>query len=185
MDSMKRKGISKRLRFSIFTRDDFTCRYCGKQSDSVPLVIDHIIPVCEGGTNDESNLATACEPCNQGKGGITIAQAAPNETDRLRMAQEMFEQRAAAETARAAADAKDELRQTVLEFWCDRTGDDSAERSTISVMIRYVEEFGAATVFDWIQTAFERMGTRNDRRVGRYVSGIRRKIIEAAEEDEP
>ena len=27
---IKRKAISKRLRFEIFKRDSFTCRYCGR-----------------------------------------------------------------------------------------------------------------------------------------------------------
>jgi 5-methylcytosine-specific restriction endonuclease McrA len=36
----KRKNIGKRLRFSIFSRDNFSCRYCGRQSDQVPLVLE-------------------------------------------------------------------------------------------------------------------------------------------------
>ena len=44
----KRQSMSKRLRFEIFARDEFTCRYCGKQPPEVQLVIDHIHPVADG-----------------------------------------------------------------------------------------------------------------------------------------
>lgn len=65
--SRKRKSTGKRLRFEIFKRDNFTCQYCGAQPPDVVLVVDHIHPVSAGGTNDELNLITACETCNQGK----------------------------------------------------------------------------------------------------------------------
>jgi 5-methylcytosine-specific restriction endonuclease McrA len=32
------------------------------------LTIEHITPLCLGGTNDESNITLACAPCNQTKG---------------------------------------------------------------------------------------------------------------------
>lgn len=63
----KRKGISKRLRFEIFKRDGFTCRYCGRNPPTVVLNVDHIMPVSKGGTNDLDNLITACFDCNSGK----------------------------------------------------------------------------------------------------------------------
>lgn len=37
------------------------CRYCG----SPATVVDHIVPVALGGSNDIDNLAGACEPCNK------------------------------------------------------------------------------------------------------------------------
>jgi 5-methylcytosine-specific restriction endonuclease McrA len=64
--------ISKRVRFAILERDNFTCRYCGRQSDAVKLEIDHLTPVSQGGTNDESNLFTSCFDCNRGKAAKTI-----------------------------------------------------------------------------------------------------------------
>ncbi len=63
-----RKPISKKLRFDIFKRDDFTCQYCGERPPSVVLEIDHIIPVVDGGKNEQHNLITACFDCNRGKG---------------------------------------------------------------------------------------------------------------------
>lgn len=63
-----RVPLSKRVRFKIFKRDDFTCQYCGQKPPSVTLEVDHIIAVIEGGKNDEHNLLTACFDCNRGKG---------------------------------------------------------------------------------------------------------------------
>ena len=64
----KRKAISKKVRFDVFKRDAFTCQYCGAHPPEVILHVDHIHPVFEGGTNEESNLITSCAPCNLGKG---------------------------------------------------------------------------------------------------------------------
>jgi len=69
-----RKGRPReRLRFSIFARDGFRCRYCGRspQEDEVKLVIDHVIPVSKGGTDEPGNLITSCAECNRGKGNLT------------------------------------------------------------------------------------------------------------------
>lgn len=70
----QRKSTGKRLRFEVFKRDGFTCQYCGKQPPDVVLVIDHIVPVCEGGETTADNLITACEVCNQGKAGKVLGQ---------------------------------------------------------------------------------------------------------------
>ena len=66
----KRKAISTGKRMRIFERDGFKCVYCGRTPDmeDVVLHVDHILPVKEGGGNDPSNLRTACDKCNLGKG---------------------------------------------------------------------------------------------------------------------
>lgn len=71
-----RVALSKRLRFEVFKRDDFTCQYCGAQPPAVVLEVDHIHPVAEGGKNDTENLITACEACNRGKGKRLLGNAA-------------------------------------------------------------------------------------------------------------
>ena len=53
------------LRDSVFARDNYTCKYCGERGGR--LECDHITPVSRGGSNDRSNLATACRPCNRAK----------------------------------------------------------------------------------------------------------------------
>jgi len=67
-----RKAISKKLRFDIFKRDEFTCAYCGSTPPNVILQVDHIHPVAEGGLNHIDNLITSCQPCNIGKGANVL-----------------------------------------------------------------------------------------------------------------
>lgn len=73
------KSISRSLRFEILRRDSHTCRYCGAKAPDVELQVDHVLPVALGGTNDPTNLTTACRDCNSGKGStapdaITLAE---------------------------------------------------------------------------------------------------------------
>lgn len=70
---MARKSTGKRLRFSVFHRDQFTCQYCGAQPPAVVLVCDHITPVAKGGETTFENLITACETCNAGKADRALA----------------------------------------------------------------------------------------------------------------
>ena len=63
----KREAISVKKRFEILTRDSYACQYCGRPAPTVQLVVDHVIPVAEGGNNEDFNLVTACNECNQGK----------------------------------------------------------------------------------------------------------------------
>jgi hypothetical protein len=173
----KRTSLSKRLRFSVFARDNFTCRYCGKQSDVVPLHIDHVIPVCQGGTNDEANLVTSCADCNLGKSGKKISQSVPNETDRLRLAQEFNEQLIDAERVKNIVKLRAEKRQSLVDFWCSVTGRESVDSKTISTVFRYLDQFGEDVVFGWIESGAitcKGDGRAHDINIGKYVSGIRR-----------
>jgi hypothetical protein len=72
-----RESISKKTRFEIFKRDNFTCQYCGRTSEDVVLEIDHIMPVSKGGANDETNLVPACFDCNRGKGNRELGNVIP------------------------------------------------------------------------------------------------------------
>lgn len=73
--SINRKPLSKKTRFDVFKRDAFTCQYCGSVPPAVVLEVDHIKPVCVGGSDDKENLITACFDCNRGKGadGLHVA----------------------------------------------------------------------------------------------------------------
>lgn len=63
----QRKPLSKKTRFEVFKRDNFTCQYCGSKAPDIILEVDHIHPVKEGGENDMMNLITSCFNCNRGK----------------------------------------------------------------------------------------------------------------------
>lgn len=59
--------IRKARRLAIYLRDGFSCAYCGRDlrgADPREVTLDHLVPRCEGGSNHESNLVTACRSCN-------------------------------------------------------------------------------------------------------------------------
>lgn len=85
---MKRKPLSKSIRFDVLNRDNFTCQYCGKSAPDVRLEVDHIKPVSKGGTDDLSNLVTACEACNKGKSNKEIKPQKPRVLRRTLIAKE-------------------------------------------------------------------------------------------------
>lgn len=70
-----RRSVPPVVRFEVFQRDGFRCIYCGASKEDTTLVVDHVIPVRDGGTNDIGNLATACQPCNAGKGARSVVAA--------------------------------------------------------------------------------------------------------------
>lgn len=65
--------IGTKTRFEIFKRDLFTCQYCGRSAPEVELHIDHIFPQAKGGTDEVSNLITACSECNYAKNDILLS----------------------------------------------------------------------------------------------------------------
>jgi hypothetical protein len=81
----QRNSLSKKLRFEVFKRDDFTCSYCGKSPPQTILEIDHIDPVSEGGNSDINNLTTSCFDCNRGKGKIKLNRIAPGIKENLEL----------------------------------------------------------------------------------------------------
>lgn len=177
----RRQQVSKGQRFRIFNRDGFRCRYCGTTSAHAALVVDHVIPVKKGGTNDDANLLTSCQPCNAGKAARSIENPADITQDRKRIAKERRANIRAAKRAEEAAIARENFRQAVVDAWCNIRGIEDADSRTITVMVRYANMYGMDQVLDWIQKAHDKMQDAPDFKVGRYVSGIRRKMIENGE----
>jgi len=116
--------VRKKLRFEVFKRDRFTYTYCGRRPPDVTLEADHVVPVCEGGSDDLANLTTSCFDCNRGKAGFLLGNVAPvvDEMEVMRSTQEMAErtralkQRAASTTElREAMDAAIEIVVKLLD----------------------------------------------------------------------
>ena len=54
-------AVSKRVRYEVLRRDNYACRYCGATAGSgAQLVVDHVMPVSLGGTDDPTNLVACC-----------------------------------------------------------------------------------------------------------------------------
>jgi hypothetical protein len=63
--------IEQRVSWAVFKRDNYTCRYCGK--DGLPLTVDHLVLWEEGGPSIEENLVAACRKCNKTRGNMQYA----------------------------------------------------------------------------------------------------------------
>ncbi len=56
----------------LFARDNYSCQYCHRNAGQLHsrecLTRDHVIPISRGGTNEWTNVVTACSKCNTRKG---------------------------------------------------------------------------------------------------------------------
>jgi 5-methylcytosine-specific restriction enzyme A len=65
-----RAKIGKLEQRAVIVRAEGRCEGCGKSvADGAVLEIDHVLPVCQGGTNDVDNLQLLCSTCNSIKSG--------------------------------------------------------------------------------------------------------------------
>ena len=81
----KYKGvcIRKELRLAIYLRDSFRCVYCcGDLHGVAPtdITLDHVRCQSDGGSNDPSNLVTACRSCNCSRQDKPVAKFCGPET---------------------------------------------------------------------------------------------------------
>jgi len=60
-------------RYEVFSRDQYTCQYCGRQTKE--LTLDHVVPRRWGGVHTWENVVSACIPCNRRKGGRSPDEA--------------------------------------------------------------------------------------------------------------
>jgi hypothetical protein len=182
----KRKNPSKRLRFEVFKRDGFTCQYCGSQPPETVLVCDHIDPVVNGGKTTIDNLITACEPCNQGKGGrVLTARAIRPDADLLLL--EVQQELAELQRFQAAEKQRDEiLNQLALDLqdrWMDITGDDYPPNT--SVFVQMLRKYSPEIVHDSVLVTAKREADGMFRRVDDaipYLWGVAKRISSRLEE---
>lgn len=67
-------------RLAIYIRDGFVCQYCGtdlRNSPAANVTLDHLTCRTHGGSNEPSNLITACRSCNSSRGARSIEDFAP------------------------------------------------------------------------------------------------------------
>jgi hypothetical protein len=120
----RRIAISKKSRFEVFKRDSFKCQYCGATAPDVLLHVDHINPVSKGGTNDITNLVTACQSCNLGKGARTLddnssISKSRNQMELLQERREQLEMMMDWHTG--LRDLKDEEVSKLADYWSNYT----------------------------------------------------------------
>lgn len=120
---MRRKALTKGLRFEVFKRDGFVCRYCGRKPPEVVLHVDHLLPVSKGGENELGNLISACRDCNAGKSARLLGdvpapleiQAIDTSNNQKRMAELKEYREKLLERQRFLEDSIEELKN----FWAE------------------------------------------------------------------
>ena len=117
--SMKSRPLSRRLRFEILRRDGHTCRYCGAMAPDVPMTVDHVIPVTLGGSDDATNLVTACRDCNSGKSSTSPTSTTVADVSALALDMASALEEAADRRRAEAGDRSDLLAQfdTAWRVW--------------------------------------------------------------------
>ena len=110
-------AVSKRLRYEVLRRDNHACRYCGAAAPDVKLTVDHVMPVALGGSDDASNLVTACVDCNAGKSSSNPDAPMVEDVvaDALRWSLAIEHVAAEKERDRAALD--EQVREVMSEWW--------------------------------------------------------------------
>ncbi|MFB6961869.1 HNH endonuclease [Streptomyces sp. NPDC056309] len=181
-------AVSKRMRYEVMRRDGFRCRYCGADSSKAELTVDHVTPVALGGSDDPSNLATACEPCNSGKTSTTpdaplVADVAD---DAVRWAAAM--KQAAANIEEQEQTARDYRHVFLAEWECWTAPRRTRARAFLpDDWKRSIERFRVAGLPDsmWADVVEAAMTNRqvSDTSVFRYCCGIGWKKIGALQEE--
>ncbi|MBT1154344.1 HNH endonuclease [Aminobacter anthyllidis] len=166
-----RQPISKRLRFEIFKRDEFTCAYCGAHPPDALLEVDHIHPVVAGGENDQDNLVTACFDCNRGKGAKLLTSVPQSLADKANETAEREAQiRAYYEILQAKKDRKEDELWAVADIYMERFSDDSILRSRLASIRMFLDRLDYFTVIEAMELATNKMHSKAP--AFRYFCGV-------------
>lgn len=187
----ERKSMSKRLRFEIFKRDGYRCRYCGSTPAVSILRVDHVVPVVGGGSDDPENLVTSCEPCNAGKGPVPLDDRRLPDTMSAEDARERADQlREYTAAQRDVLTARNELVDVVAESWRRHFGGDDLPSGLTARLRGPLSEFSLEQIDEAVQIVAQhpdfgagwepRPSTQMSRRM--YLLGILRNWREARAE---
>jgi hypothetical protein len=154
----KRKGLSKKLRFEVFKRDSFKCVYCGRSAPDVVLHVDHIVPASKGGTNEITNLVTACADCNLGKSDRTLDDQS-TVMKQKRQLDELNERREQLEMIKQWNDELKNIKTEAIEYAADfftsiagYVPNNDGKR----MLRRLIKKYGIQSVIDGITDSVEK-----------------------------
>jgi len=180
---MARKAISGSVRWQIFARDNFRCRYCGAQAGEpgVILHVDHVVSVVDGGTNAYDNLLTACQRCNNGKWARSLDHV-PGSEEAIKAAErETASLKQQADAIAESIEARDELEQEVINLVCHVYGAKTFQMCdrNIKQLTLLVQRHGHSLVEEWLLASFTRHVPTS--RCVKYIHGIIRILRERGE----
>jgi 5-methylcytosine-specific restriction endonuclease McrA len=84
MNRIRRNGSTnkwRRTRLKVLERDNYICFYCG-----IPKAthVDHITPVSKAGSDELSNLISACQNCNLSKGSKSVQEFRRKQAEKMK-----------------------------------------------------------------------------------------------------
>lgn len=171
-------ALSKRLRYEVLRRDNYTCRYCGKSAPEVVITVDHVIPKALGGSDEPSNLCAACRDCNGGK--TSSSPDAPLVDD---VAEDALKWSRAMQTATARMladlDARETDREQFRKWWNNWAYGEGDDRRTLPLeggWEQTVDQLVSAglplrVLKDCIDRAMSQRKVRDDQKF-RYMCGV-------------
>jgi len=139
------------------------------------LVIDHIVPVASGGSDDQENLATACEECNFGKSDRPILGPPPTPSqlaEAQAIKEERFDMQGHAASVSALIEEREEFRRLVETLYETEVGHPVSKPSTLNLLVNLHHEFGDELATMLSIVASKDLCTENDRI--RYLCGVAR-----------
>ena len=69
---MKRKKLTKAQRLRVYNMYGGLCAYCGRHIRYEDMQVDHMVPLYNGGEDNEENYVPACRMCNHYKSTYTV-----------------------------------------------------------------------------------------------------------------
>ena len=153
-------AISKRKRFEVFKRDNFTCQYCGRKPPDVLLEADHIVSVYNEGSDEMENLITSCFDCNRGKGKKSLEVKYINREYNTKELKEKEEQYVEYKKLSNQVNKRvEEESLEILNFYSERfpyVSDSYLDKDYISIK-RFVSKIGGVEVMDSMEEACSRV----------------------------
>jgi len=173
-------AVTTTQRFEVFKRDKFICQYCGRKVPDVVLECDHIHPKSDGGSDDMTNLVTACQECNRGKAAKALgsrdspiqAENVSNQVEKmkqLRMLNEMLSEE---------REHEDEyLRELGAYFW-NRDPNASESYTFTDEQISAVRPFSRKITVDKLKDLMDATWRKSPRHEFAYFIGCCRSFLE-------
>lgn len=167
-------ALSKKIRFEVFKRDDFTCMYCGRKTPDVVLEIDHIIPRAEGGDDDIQNLVTSCFECNRGKGATPLDKVKTRddlEEDLYLLAERELQIREYRKILQSKRNREDSDISKLSQYWSERSeGKYSLTEQGQQSLKSFLKDFMPEQIKEAIDIAYSKITIPEQR--FKYMCGI-------------
>lgn len=137
-------------------------------SPTVVLEVDHIVPVCDGGTDDPINLTASCWECNHGKSGVSLSECMTGEDPHDRAIEILERERQLREydqVRRESRERREGEAWELLRYWKNDPHLDSFQRSDFTWLVTALETVPSESIREFIDSAIRANATRDLRYV--------------------